>query len=360
MSQSGSAEVVVVTGASAGVGRAVARAFAADGAKVGLLARGEAGLEGARQDVEAAGGEALAVPTDVADPEQVEAAAERVEDELGPIDVWVNNAMTSVFGETWATTADEYRRVTAVTYLGYVHGTKAALDRMRPRDAGTIIQVGSALAYRAIPLQSAYCAAKHAIQGFTESLRSELIHENSGVQVTMVQLPAVNTPQFEWVRNHADRRPQPVPPIYQPEVAADAVVWAARHDRDELWVGAPTVKAIVGNRLVPRRLDRKLAKSGYGSQLTGESADPDRADTLHAPVDDDEDYGARGRFDDRARDRSPLLWATAHRSAVAAAAAVVAGLVTLALATLAGDDQEDAADSRETGTRSRRTAPRQR
>ncbi|MFB9807714.1 SDR family oxidoreductase [Haladaptatus pallidirubidus] len=305
-------EVVVITGASAGVGRATARAFAEQGAHIGLLARGEAGLEAARQDVEDAGSEALVVSTDVADPEQVEAAADAVEDEFGSIDIWVNNAMTSVFSPAKDMEADEYRRVTETTYLGCVYGTQTALDRMIPRDEGTIIQVGSALAYRGIPLQSAYCGSKHAIQGFTESVRTELIHEESDIQLSMVQMPALNTPQFEWVKSHLPNKPQPVPPIYQPEVAADAIVWAAHHDRDELWVGRSTMKAILGNRIIPRRLDRKLAQSGWGSQMTDETENPDRAYNLWEPVDDGEDYGAHGEFDERARSRSYLLWATTH------------------------------------------------
>lgn len=308
--------VVVITGASAGVGRATARAFAEREARVGLLARGEVGLESARREVEAAGGAALSVPTDVADAEQVDAAAERVEDEFGPIDVWVNNAMTSVFSPVAEMTAAEYRRVTEVTYLGYVHGTQAALNRMCPRDRGTIVQVGSALAYRGIPLQSAYCGAKHAIQGFTESLRTELLHEDSSVQVTMIQMPALNTPQFEWVKSRLPRKPQPVPPLYQPEVAADAVVWAADHDRDELWVGLPTYKAIIGNRLVPRQLDETLSRTGWDSQMTDEPADSDREHNVWNPVDDDRDAGAHGRFDDRARSKSPMFWVSTHRNAL--------------------------------------------
>ena len=306
-------EVVVVTGASAGVGRATARAFGERGAKVGLIARGEAGLEGARRDVEAAGGEALTVQADVADAEAVDAAAERVEEAFGPVDVWVNNAMASVFAPVWETEPEEYERVTEVTYLGFVNGTKVALDRMRPRDSGTIIQVGSALAYRAIPLQSAYCAGKHAIQGFTESVRSELIHDDSDVQITMVQMPALNTPQFEWVKTSFDRQPKPVPPLYQPEVAADAITWAADHDRDSLWVGMPTVKAIVGNRLIPRRLDRILARNAWDGQFTDESIPDDREHNLHSPVDDEEDYGARGRFTDESRPRSYQLWVSTNR-----------------------------------------------
>lgn len=308
-------EVIVVTGASAGVGRATAIAFAERGAQVGLLARGEEGLEGARQDVEDAGGEAIVVQADVADPEQVEEAADAVEDAFGPIDVWVNNAMLSVFSPAAEMTAEEYQRVTNVTYLGYVHGTQTALDRMRPRNAGTIIQVGSALAYRGIPLQSAYCGAKHAIQGFTESVRTELIHDESDVQLTMVQMPALNTPQFEWVKTRLTGQPQPVPPIYQPEVAARAIVWAVHHDREELWVGWPTVKAIVGNRLIPRQLDRYLGRTGFESQQTDEPADTDREDNLWSPV--SKDYGAHGRFNEQARTRSSQLWLATHQRLVA-------------------------------------------
>jgi NAD(P)-dependent dehydrogenase (short-subunit alcohol dehydrogenase family) len=232
--------VVVVTGASAGVGRATAIAFARKGAAVGLLARGADGLDGARRDVEAAGGEALVVPTDVSDPEQVERAATAVEEALGPLDVWVNNAMATVFSPFTKITPEEYKRATEATYLGYVWGTMAALRRMLPRDRGVIVQVGSALAYRAIPLQAPYCGAKHAIQGFTESVRCELLHDRSSVRLTMVQLPALNTPQFDWGRSRMPRKPQPVPPIYQPKVAADAIVWAAGARRREVYVGGST------------------------------------------------------------------------------------------------------------------------
>ncbi|WP_265109102.1 SDR family oxidoreductase [Halosolutus halophilus] len=318
-------EVVVVTGASAGVGRATARAFAERGAKIGLLARGEDGLEGAREDVEAAGGEAITVPTDVADPDAIEAAAEAVEETFGPIDVWVNNAMVSVLSPSAEMTADEYRRVTEVTYLGYVYGTQAALDRMRPRDEGTIVQVGSALAYRGIPLQSAYCGAKHAIQGYTESVRTELIHDDCDVQLSMVQMPAMNTPQFEWAKSRLPCEPQPVPPIYQPEVAARAIVWTVDHGRDELWVGWPTLKAILGNRLVPRRLDRYLAQGGYDAQQTDEPVDPDREHNLRDPVSGD--FGAHGPFDERARDRSLQLWAAVHRRTIALVAGLAAAVV---------------------------------
>ncbi len=247
-----SPQVVVVTGASAGVGRATAKTFGARGAKVALLARGETGLAGAAREIREAGGQALPIPVDVADADQVEAAAARVEDELGPIDVWVNVAFTSVFAPFHQIRPEEFRRVTEVAYLGYVYGTMAALRRMRPRDEGTIVQVGSALAYRGIPLQSAYCGAKHAIQGFNESLRCELLHERSNVHVTMVQLPAVNTPQFTWVLSRLPRRAQPVPPIYQPEVAARGIVYAADHPRRrEYWVGGSTVGTLVANAVMP-------------------------------------------------------------------------------------------------------------
>ncbi|WP_224269771.1 SDR family oxidoreductase [Haloprofundus salinisoli] len=332
-------EVVVITGASAGVGRATARAFAEQGAQIGLLARGEAGLEGARQDVEEAGGEALTVQTDVSDPEQVEGAADAVEDVFGPIDVWVNCAMTSVFSPAAEMESDEYRRVTEVTYLGYVYGTQAALDRMRPRDEGTIVQVGSALAYRGIPLQSAYCGSKHAIQGFTESVRTELLHDESSIQLSMVEMPALNTPQFEWVRSRLPKKAQPVPPIYQPEVAADAIVWTAHHDRDELWVGSSTVKAILGNRIIPRHLDRMLAESGESSQMVEEPADSNREDNLWDPVDDDTDYGAHGNFDDRARNRSYQLWLTTHRRQLLSAVFVLFSLAITAVLRLRGQEE---------------------
>jgi NAD(P)-dependent dehydrogenase (short-subunit alcohol dehydrogenase family) len=318
--------VVVVTGASAGVGRATARAFAARGARIGLVARGRDGLEGARQEVEAAGGEALVLAADVADHEQVERAASAVEEAFGPIDVWVNNAMATIFAPFVDIVPEEFTRATEVTYLGYVWGTRAALRRMLPRDRGTIVQVGSALAYRGIPLQTPYCGAKHAIQGFTESVRCELLHEGKNVHLTMVQLPALNTPQFDWGRTKMPRQPQPVPPIYQPEVAAEAIVWAAESPARERYVAASTVATIVGNEIVPSLADRYLARTGYASQQTDEPIDPDRRDNLFEPVPGD--HGAHGRFDARAKPRSAQLWASMHRVklALAGLAAVTAAL----------------------------------
>src|SRR6266536_3358383 len=269
-------EVVVITGASAGVGRATARTFAKQGAGIGLLARGLDGLEGARKDVEKLGGKALVVPVDVADANQVEAAADQIEAELGEIDLWINNAMTSVFSPVKEMTPEEFRRVTEVTYLGYVYGTLAALKRMLSRARGVIVQVGSALAYRGIPLQSGYCAAKHAVQGFCDSLRCELLHDNSRVQLTMVQLPALNTPQFGWVKSRLPRKAQPVPPIFQPEVAAEAIFFAAHNPRREFYVGLPSVAEIVGNRFAPGLLDRYLARTGYDSQQYDGAEDPNR------------------------------------------------------------------------------------
>ncbi|MFN2517152.1 MAG: SDR family oxidoreductase [Pyrinomonadaceae bacterium] len=317
-------EVIVITGASAGVGRATARAFARRGAHIGLLARGRDGLEGTQRDVESLGGRAIVLPADVGDAEQVEEAAAIVEREFGPIDIWVNNAMVSVCSPVREMTPDEYKRVTEVTYLGVVYGTLAALKRMLPRDRGVIIQVGSALAYRGIPLQSAYCAAKHAIQGFNDSLRSELIHDKSNVRVTMVQLPAMNTPQFSWVKSRLPRKPQPVPPIYQPEIGAEAILFLAHHDRREMYVGYPTVEAIVGDKIAPGFADWYLAKNGYDAQQTDEPVEPDRQDNLWNPVPGD--HGAHGTFDDRASSSSPQLWANMNRKWLTLAGGTLAGL----------------------------------
>jgi NAD(P)-dependent dehydrogenase (short-subunit alcohol dehydrogenase family) len=299
-------KVVVITGATAGVGRATSREFARRGAAIGLLARGRDGLEGAARDVEKLGGRALTVPTDVANPQQVEAAAARIEEEFGAIDVWINNAMASVFSPALETAPEEFKRVTEVTYLGVVHGTLSALRRMHKRDHGVIVQVGSALAYRSIPLQSAYCAAKHAIVGFTDSLRCELIHDKSNVHLTMVQMPALNTPQFDWVKSRLPRKPQPVPPIFQPEIAARAIAYASEHHPRELWVGRPTVEAIVANKIAPGLLDRYLGLTGYDSQQTDEPVPPGRRDNLWEPVPGD--HGAHGRFDSRAHAHSIELW----------------------------------------------------
>jgi len=308
-------EVVVVTGASAGVGRATVRAFARQKAHIGLLARGKDGLDGARREVEELGGKALVLPTDVADPEQVERAASAVEEAFGPIDIWVNDAMVSVFSPVKEMTAADYRRVTEVTYLGFVHGTLSALRRMLPRDRGTIIQVGSALAYRGIPLQSAYCAAKHAIQGFTESLRCELLHDKSNVKISMVQMPGLNTTQFGWVKSRLPRKPQPVPPIYQPEVAAQAIVHAAHHYRREWFVGGSTTIAIDGNKIAPGLGDWYLGKTGYKGQQTKQPADPNRPNNLYEPVPGD--HGAHGDFDSMAHRFSFQLWADQHRGLLA-------------------------------------------
>src|SRR5256885_5285498 len=304
--------VVVVTGASAGIGRAVAREFARQGWRVALLARGEDGLAGALADVEGLGAQGMAIPTDVADTEQVEAAAARVEAAWGPIDVWVNDAMATIFSEALRISPEDFRRATDVTYLGAVWATLAALRRMKPRDRGTIVQVGSALAYRSIPLQAPYCGAKAALRGFTDSLRCELAHDASRVHLTMVQLSAFNTPQFEWGRTTLPWRPRPMGTIFQPEVAARAVYWAATHRRRELWVGWPAVQAILGTRLMPGLLDRLLGRTAVRGQHTGEPFPPGRQDNLYHPVPGD--HGAHGRFDALARPASAQLWLDTHRT----------------------------------------------
>jgi NAD(P)-dependent dehydrogenase (short-subunit alcohol dehydrogenase family) len=324
-----SGRVVVVTGASGGVGRAVARRFAAAGDRVALLARGADGLDAAADDVRAAGGTALALPVDVADAEAVDKAADEVARRWGPIDVWVNNAFVGELAPVTALTSAEVRRITEVTYLGYVHGTMTALRQMMPRDRGTIVHVGSALGYRGIPLQSAYCAAKHAIKGFHESLRCELLHARSGVRTTMVVLPALNTPQFDWVRSTLPRRAQPVPPIFQPEVAATAIVHAANHPRRrEYWVGGSTVGTVLANRIAPGLLDRYLARTGFDSQQTDEPDRTARPDNLRAPADDapGSDHGAHGRFDDQAAGHSVQAWLSRHRGTVAGVGAAVTAL----------------------------------
>lgn len=335
-------EIVVITGASAGVGRATVREFAKHGAWIGLIARGTDGLEGAQREVEAAGGRALVLPVDVSDAAQVEAAAERVERELGPIDIWVNNAMTSVFSPIKEMTAEEFKRVTEVTYLGYVYGSLAALKRMLPRDRGTIVHVGSALAYRSIPLQAAYCAAKHGVLGFFASLRTELIHDKSNVHTTMVQMPALNTPQFGWVKSRLPHKAQPVPPIYQPEVAARAIYYAAHHpERREYYPAWSSVKAIVGNKFAPWYGDRYLAKHGYDAQQYDGPEDPNRPNNLWEPVPGD--HGAHGAFDDRASDTSSELLLETHPKwlLTAIAAGLLAAAATLWRTTTRSRDENE-------------------
>lgn len=322
-------QTVVITGASAGIGRATAREFGQRGANVVLLARGAAGLDGAAHDVEARGGKALAIPTDVADHSAVVAAADEAEAAFGPIDVWVNVAFTSVFAPFSQIGAEEFRRVTEVSYLGYVHGTMAALAKMRPRNRGTIVQVGSALSQRSIPLQSAYCGAKHAVNGFTESVRCELFHENSKVRITVVQMPAVNTPQFSWVLSRLPRHPQPVPPIYQPEVAARGVLHAADHPgRKQYWVGDSTMVTLLGQKFVAPLLDRYLGRTGYDSQQTKQPVSRERPSNLWQPLDHDPgtDHGARGQFDDKSHTHSPQLWASQHPVVSGAGALSAAGV----------------------------------
>lgn len=314
-------KIIVITGATGGVGRATAHAFAKQGAKIALLARGQKQLEATKIEVEWLGGEALAIPTDVADPAQVEAAAELTENTFGPIDVWVNNAMVSVFAPVKAITPQEFKHVTEVTYLGQVYGTMAALRHMLPRDRGSIVLVGSALAYRGIPLQSAYCGSKHGIEGFYDSLRCELLHDKSNIKTCMVQLPAMNTTQFGWVLNRLPHQPRPMGKIYQPEVAARAILYAAAHDRRSIWVGASTYKAIIGNKLCPAYADDVLARNGYQGQQTKEPAPPNAANNVWEPV--HEDRGIHGDFGGEAANHSLTLWAALHRGFIATAAGVV-------------------------------------
>jgi short-subunit dehydrogenase len=322
-------KVVAITGASAGIGRATAREMARRGAHVGLIARGRERLEHAAAEVREHGPRACVAVADVADADAVEAAAARIEAELGPIDVWVNVAMTAVLAEVTETTADEFRRVTEVTYLGSVHGTQAALRRMLPRDRGVIVQVGSALSRRGIPLQATYCGSKHAVKGFLDSLRPELLHRGSRVKVALVQLPGHNTPQFDWVRTRLRRHPQPVPPIYQPEVAARAIAHAAVHPRREMWVGLPTVYTILGEKVASGVMDRYLARTNIKAQQTQRPIDPEqRDDNLTSPPPGDP--GAHGDFDGQAHGRSPQLWLNTHRRALAGAAAAAGAAVALA------------------------------
>jgi NAD(P)-dependent dehydrogenase (short-subunit alcohol dehydrogenase family) len=323
-------ETIVITGASGGVGRAAARKFAADGARVALLARGRKGLEAAAREVEHAGGEALVLPVDVSDPDQLEAAAASVEDALGPIDVWVNDAMVTLYAEFLDIEPAEFKRSTEVSYLGMVWGTRAALTRMLPRDRGTIVQVGSALAYRAIPLQAPYCAAKHAIRGFTDSLRTELLHQGSNVHVTMVQMPALNTPQFDWARNKMGRRARPLGTIFQPEVAAQAIVHASHARRREIYVGGSTLATILGNKLMPGVFDRLMARLAYDGQLSNELAPPELAGNLFTPQKGD--YGAHGRFDAEASGGSLELRLSRQRGLAVAGAACLAGFLAVLLA----------------------------
>ncbi len=322
-------KVVVVTGASAGLGRAIVREFAKQGANLGLLARGKDGLEGAKKEVEDFGGRALAIPTDVSQPDQIEAAADQIERELGPIDIWVNNAMISVFGPFKKLEMQDFKQVTEVTYLGQVYGTHSALKRMLPRDRGSIILVGSALAYRGIPLQSAYCGSKHGIQGFFDSLRAELFHDGSNIDLSMVQLPAMNTTQFGFVKSYLPNKPQPMGTIYQPEVAAQAIAYLAKNPRRELYVGYPTVESIVGNKIAPGLLDRYLGATGYKGQQTDEPKDPNRPNNLYEPLPGD--HGAHGTFDAESWSFSPETWAATHKLAtwgtLISLAAVTIGLL---------------------------------
>ncbi len=330
-----SGRTVVITGASAGIGRAVAQAYSRNGDRVAVLARGQAGLAATERECRALGAAAtLALQCDVADCDSVDLAADHVTTELGPIDIWINNAMISVFAPVWEIPAAEFRRVTEVNYLGTVHGTLAALRLMRPRGRGNIVQIGSALAYRGIPLQAPYCASKHAIEGFVESLRAELLHDCPGIRVSIVQLPATNTPQFSWVRTRLPRQPQPIPPIFQPEVAARAVLWAADRGHREVNVGSSTLKTRMANAITPGLLDRYLARKGYTAQQTGDPLDGRWHDNIDMPMDGEHDFGAHGIFDGQARGRSVALWAVMHKSTIAALAAAglaAAGITAAAL-----------------------------
>ena len=327
-------KVIVLTGASGGIGRATARMLGERGCRIGLIARGRAGLEAARAEVEERGGEAIAIPADVSDHAAVESAASLVEETFGPIDIWINDAMVTLYAEFLDIEPEEFRRSTEVTYLGTVWGTRAALRRMVPRDRGRVVQVGSAMAYRGIPLQAPYCGGKHAIKGFTESVITELLHRKSAVTVGMVQLPGLNTTQFTWGRTKLEKQTQPVPPIYDPEVAARAIVHSAFHPRREMWVGVPTFWTIIGERLAPGIVDRYLAKTAFSSQQTDDALDPEGHDNLFDAV--DEDRGARGPFDERAHSASPMLWASLHRSALTWAGAAAAGLAAAGIAARAG------------------------
>jgi NAD(P)-dependent dehydrogenase (short-subunit alcohol dehydrogenase family) len=331
MKQTSSDSVVVITGGTAGVGRATARRFAQAGAKVAVLARGEDGLRGTARDLEQLGAaRVLAIPCDVASAAQVFAAAEQIERDLGPIDLWINNAMTTVFGRFTSLTPEQFERVTQVTYLGYVWGTRAALDRMIPRRQGTIIQVGSALAYRSIPLQAAYCGAKHAIVGFTDSIRSELLHDDIPIDISCVHLPAVNTPQFGWCENHMDYEAQPVPPIFQPEIIAETLFHTAHHPKREVHLAWPTVKAILGQKLVPGYVDGYLARHGFDAQYTPQKRDTQRKRNLFEPVPGD--HGAHGSFDDKARSSDLVARITTRLGA----AGVMAGVASLLATAVAG------------------------
>lgn len=326
---SGKRKVVVVTGASAGLGRSIVREFAGKGYDVSLIARGREGLEGAKREVEEAGGKAEIFPIDVADAEAVERAADETERKLGPIDVWVNNAMNSVFSPVREMTAEDYRRVTEVTYLGQVYGALSALKRMLPRDRGCIIFVGSALAYRGIPLQSAYCGAKHAIQGFFDSLRTELMHDKSNVQISMVQLPAMNTTQFKFVKSRLPFKPRPMGTIYQPEIAAEVIEYASRYPRREYYVGWPTFQAIVGNKIAPWYADWVLSRNGYDGQMTSQPESTDRKDNLWEPLPGD--HGAHGDFEEQSVSFSPLTWLSMHRGVLAASMLLLAGVAFTAM-----------------------------